>query len=303
MEKNLASFMKMGIVHFMAFPELAGGKGPWVDTVRQIALDPFFNAIEITHIEDPETRDAVKELIQLSGLAVGYGAHPAILGQGLDINALDEATRSHACKVLMMHLDEANYMGAESFVFLSGKDPGLEGRDDALKALVKSLNELCAYSKRKNGPKIVLEGFDHSVDKCCLFGPAHMGQRIGQEVAKENDNFGILVDLSHIPLLEESPYQALDPVKEYLANAHMGNAITDPDLTGYGDNHPAFGTPGSANGLKEMVNFLKTLSEINFLNEQTRPMVSFEIKPFEGQDSSAMIAGAKRLMQRAWALA
>ena len=303
MEKNLASFMKMGIVHFMAFPELAGGKGPWVDTVRQIALDPFFNAIEITHIEDPETRDAVKALIQLSGLSVGYGAHPAILGQGLDINALDEATRSHACKVLMMHLDEAIYMGAESFVFLSGKDPGDPGRDEALKALIKSLNELCAYSKRKNGPKIVLEGFDRTVDKCCLFGPADMGQRIGQAVAEENDNFGILVDLSHIPLLEESPSQALDPVKEYLVGAHIGNAITDPGLAGYGDNHPAFGTPGSANGLKEMVEFLKTLAHMNFLNEQTRPMVSFEIKPSEGQDSSAMIAGAKRLMQRAWALA
>ena len=160
MEKNLASHMRMGIVHFMAFPGLAGGKGPWVETVRQIALDPFFNAIEITHIENPEARATVKSLIQLSGLSVGYGAHPAILGQGLDINALDEAARSRACKVLMMHMDEAIYMGSESFVFLSGRDPGQELREDALKALIKSLHELCAYSERKNGPKIVLEGFD-----------------------------------------------------------------------------------------------------------------------------------------------
>ena len=50
MEKNLESYMKMGIVHFMAFPELAGGKGPWVETIRQIALDPFFNA----PVEAPE---------------------------------------------------------------------------------------------------------------------------------------------------------------------------------------------------------------------------------------------------------
>ena len=303
MEKDLASFMKMGIVHFMAFPELAGGKGPWVDTVRQIALDPFFNAIEITHIEDPETRDAVKALIQLSGLSVGYGAHPAILGQGLNINALDEAARSHACKVLMMHMDEAIYMNAESFVFLSGKDPGEQQREDALKSLIKSLHELCVYSKRKNGPKIVLEGFDCTVDKCCLFGPADIGKRIAQEVSAKNDNFGILVDLSHLPLLEESATQAVDPVKEYLVGAHIGNAVTDPTLAGYGDNHPAFGTPGSANGLKEMVDFLKALSDANFFNEQARPIVSFEIKPSEGQDSSAVIAGAKRMMQRAWALA
>jgi sugar phosphate isomerase/epimerase len=302
METHLESHMKMGIVHFMAFPELAGGNGPWVDTVRQIALDPFFNAIEITHIEDSEARDAVKDLIQVSGLSVGYGAHPAILGQGLDINALDETKRSHACKVLMMHLDEAIYMHAESFVFLSGKDPGEERREDALKALATSLNELCAYSKRKKGPKIVLEGFDCTFDKCCLFGPAEIGRRVAQEVSRKNDNFGILVDLSHIPLLGESATQALGPVKEYLMGAHIGNAIMDPGLAGYGDNHPPFGTPGSANGLKEMVDFLKTLLDVGFLNEQARPIVSFEIKPFENQDSYAMIAGAKRIMQRAWTL-
>jgi len=303
MEKNLESYMKMGIVHFMAFPELGGGKGPWVDTVRQIALDPFFSAIEITHIENPEARDAVRDLIQLSGLAVGYGAHPAILGQGLNINALDETERSHACNELIMHMDEAIYMGAESFVFLSGRDPGKQQREDALKALIKSLHELCAYSKGKNGPKIVLEGFDCTVDKCCLFGPADIGKRIAQKISEKHDNFGILVDLSHIPLLGESPAQALEPVKESLAGAHIGNAITDPGLAGYGDNHPPFGTPGSANGLKETVDFLKTLLNIDFLNGQDRPIVSFEIKPSEGQDSSAMIAGAKRMMQRAWALA
>jgi len=37
----LEAYMRMGIVHFMAFSELAGGGGPWVETVRHIALDPF----------------------------------------------------------------------------------------------------------------------------------------------------------------------------------------------------------------------------------------------------------------------
>ena len=303
MEKNLENYMRMGIVHFMAFPGLAGGKGPWLDTVRQIALDPFFSAIEITHIEDEAVRKAVKDLIHLSGLSMGYAAHPAVLGQGLDINALDEAARSHACKVLMEHMDEAIYMGAESFAFLSGKDPGPESREQAVEALIKSLNQLCAYSRKKNGPKIVLEGFDCTVDKCCLFGPAAIGRRIGREISDKNENFGILVDLSHLPLLEESAAEALNPVKEYLVGVHIGNAVTDPGLPGYGDNHPAFGTPGSANGLDELVVFLKTLLKLHFLNEETRPMVSFEIKPFEGQDPSAVIAGAQRLMRRAWSLA
>ncbi len=303
MKDHMENFMRMGIVHFMAFPELAGGKGPWLDTVRQIALDPFFNAIEITHIEDSKERDAVKSLLESSGLSVGYGAHPAILGQALDINSLDETARSHACDLLKIHLDEAIHMNAESFVLLSGKDPGPEHRETAIAALAKSLGELCAYASRKNGPNIVLEGFDCTVDKCCLFGTADIGRRVAETVRKEHDNFGLLVDLSHLPLIEESAGQAVDPVTEYLLGAHVGNAITDPGLTGYGDNHPPFGTAGSANGLKELVDFLKTLLDAGFLDEETRPIVSFEIKPLEGQDPLAVIAGAQRLMRRAWASA
>ncbi len=303
MEKSLESYMKMGIVHFMAFPELAGGKGPWVETVRQIALDPFFSAIEITHIDNRETRDAVLSLIRLSGLSVGYGAHPAILGQGLDINALDEADRSHACGTLFNHIDEAIYMGAESFVLLSGKDPGPEHHDQALEALITSLNELCEYARGKNGPNIVLEGFDSSVDKCCLFGSAATGRHISEEVHRRHENFGLLVDLSHLPLIGESPSQAITPVREFLMGAHIGNAITDSGLSGYGDTHPPFGTPGSANGHNEMVDFLKALLKTGFLNEEKRPFVSFEIKPLEGQDPFAVIAGAQRLMRRAWASA
>lgn len=302
MKNSLSSYMKMGIVHFMAFPELAGGKGPWLDTVRHIALDPFFNVVEITHIEDLKEREAVRDLIKLSGLSVGYGAHPAILGQGLDINALDEKDRLHACEVLETHLDEAIYMGAETFVFLSGKDPGPEYREAAVKALIKSLTQLCDYSREKKGPKIVLEGFDANVDKCCLFGPAAICGEVARAVSSTHDNFGVLVDLSHLPLLEESPEQALKPVQEYLAGAHVGNAVTASNMPGYGDNHPPFGTSGSANGLAETVSFLKALLKTGFLKPENRPIVSFEIKPLENQDSLVMIAGAKRLIKRAWDL-
>ena len=109
------------------------------------------------------------------------------------------------------------------------------------------------------------------------------------------------MDLSHIPLCRESAAQALKPVKEYLAAAHLGNAVLDQNLPCYGDYHPIFGTPGSVNDVPEMVDFLRTLVEIGFLDGQKKPMVSFEIKPMEGQDPLLVIANAKRVMQQAWA--
>ncbi|MBI4966264.1 MAG: sugar phosphate isomerase/epimerase [Desulfomonile tiedjei] len=301
MDKSQHSYLRMGIVHFMAFPELAGGQGPWEETVKHIAKDPFFSAIEITHIADEEQRRKVRELCRLANLDIGFGAQPAILSQGLDLNSLDEGLRNHAVSKLKELLDEARFMGAQSFVVLSGKDSGSDKRADAVQALVKSLGELCAYSRDQKGPKIVAEVFDCDVDKCCLMGPAPLAREVAEAVCRDHDNFGLLVDLGHIPLLRETPRQALGPVKEFLAAAHLGNAVLKKGLPCYGDYHPIFGTPGSANDVPEMVDFLRTLVEIGFLDGQKRPLVSFEVKPMEGQDPFLVIANAKRVMEQAWA--
>jgi sugar phosphate isomerase/epimerase len=302
MDKSLELYMRFGIVHCMAFPELAGGSGPWLETVRHIALDPFFSAIEITHIEDPQIREQVRNLIRLSRLSVGYGAQPAILGQGLNINSLDADERAQACTILKGHIDEAQYMGAESFVVLSGKDPGKAQHQAATEALIESLVSLCKYSEKKDGPKVVAEVFDCEVDKHCLLGPSKLAQAVGEAVSSDCSNFGLLVDLSHIPLLNESPEQALVPVKKYIAGLHIGNAVIDPECDGYGDNHAIFGTPGSANDVPEVVEFLRVLLDTGILDGKQRPIISFEIKPMEGQDPLMIIANAKRVMQEAWAM-
>jgi hypothetical protein len=87
-----------------------------------------------------------------------------------------------------------------------------------------------------------------------------------------------------------------------LVGAHVGNAVIDPKCAGYGDNHPIFGTPGSANDVQEVAEFLRTLIDIGFLDGNSRPIVSFEIKPMEGQDPLVIVANAKRVLTQAWAL-
>ncbi len=301
MDRPLEAYLKMGIVHYMAFPELGGGEGPWAETVGLIAKDPFFTGIEITHIADEAQRAKVKDICRLARLSVGFGAHPAILGGGLNINSLDEAERGQAVAKLKELIDEAIFMEAQSFVVLSGKDPGDAQREAAVDALAASLGELCAYSAEKGGPPVIAEVFDCEVDKCCLLGPAALAKEVAEKVKAAHDNFGLLVDLSHIPLLGESPQEALEPVKEHLMAAHLGNAVLTEGLEGYGDYHPIFGTPGSVNDVPEMVEFLRTLIEVGFLDGEKQPLISFEIKPLEGQDPLLVIANAQRTMQQAWA--
>ena len=102
-------------------------------------------------------------------------------------------------------------------------------------------------------------------------------------------------------MLKESPEEALVPVKDYLAGAHIGNAVIDPSCAGFGDNHPIFGSPGSANTVKRCGRVFENASWIGFLTGEKRPLVSFEIKPMEGQDPLIVIANAKRVMTQAWA--
>ncbi len=192
-------------------------------------------------------------------------------------------------------------MGAVSFGFLSGKYE--EGdRDEAFDTLIESTKELCAYAKSKGNVKIVHEVFDYDIDKKSLIGPAQLAKRYGKAIVKDYDNFGLMVDLSHLPLLREKPEEAILPIREYLVYAHIGNCVlADPSLPGYGDLHPRFGFPRGENDVGELVSFLKVLIDIGYLNKEDPSMISFEVKPFADEDPDIVIASAKRTLNEAWA--
>ena len=72
-------------------------------------------------------------------------------------------------------------------------------------------------------------------------------------------------------------------------------------MAGYGDLHPRFGFPNGENDVDEVVDYLRVLLQIGFLNDKTPPIVSFEIKPFGDEDPDIVIANAKRTLNEAWA--
>ena len=64
----------------------------------------------------------------------------------------------------------------------------------------------------------------------------------------------------------------------------------------------SFGFPDSDNDVEELAAYLRLLLKIGFLNEKNRPIVSFEVKPFEEEDPDVVLAGAKRTLDLAWEL-
>ena len=298
--KSLKNYMKIGIIHSMAFPSSFNDKKSFIGSFKQIALDDFFDVIEIGQIKDLEAREQIKEILKVSKLTAAYGGHSRLLSNGLNINDLNEEARHNAVEELKKGIDEAYYMGALDFSFLSGHY--IEGKkEEALEALVKSTKELCSYADEKGHMPVILEVFDYDIDKKSLLGPVELVRRYAEEVSREHDNFGIMVDLSHLPQVRETPRQALLPIKEYVKHIHIGNAVVkDPSMEAYGDMHPRFGFPNSENDAPELVEFLKVLLEIGYLNTEVPPIVSFEVRPRPYEDELLVIAGSKRVLKEAW---
>jgi len=301
LNESMYKYFKPGIIHFMAYPQTMKGEGPISETIKKIAVDDYFNAIEISWIKEPEVRNRVKRILASSHMTVAYGAQPRLLTAGLNINDTNEEGRLKAIAALKEGIDEAYEMGAVGLAFLSGKYEEAR-KEEAYTALVKSTGELCEYAKAKGGLKIVHEIFDYDIDKKSLVGPVSLAVRYAQDIRKDYDNFGLMADLSHLPLIREKAEEAILPIKEYLVHAHIGNCVVkDPSMPGYGDAHPRFGFPNGENDVDQLVEFLKVLMDIGFLNEQNPPIVSFEVKPFEDEDPDVVIANAKRTLNAAWA--
>jgi sugar phosphate isomerase/epimerase len=304
MDKHWRNFCTLSIVHFMAFPETIRGDGPIVETVSKIAEDPFFGAIEIGWIKDPAVRAQVKAIIDTAHIQVGHGGQSALLLQKLNVNSLDEAERKRAAAQLFNSIDEAAEMGAKRMAFLSGTDPGDADRPKALDALAQTIREAGTYGHEK-GIALTLETFDRRIDKKCLIGPSDLAAEFCKHMRQEFPDFGLLYDLSHMPLLDESAEQALGTLKDYLVHIHIGNGVVDPAKAGYGDLHPRFGWPGGCNDTPQLAEFLRTLFKVGYLSERrtNRPWIGFEVKPQSSTETSALvIANAKRVWQDAWAL-
>ncbi len=302
MERSIRRYMKVGTILHVSYKELGGGEGPILERLKKIVTDPFFEAVEVAQMKDAGVRKAATEMIARGHMVTAYGGQGRMLGAGLNINDLCEAGRQKALASLKEGIDEAYEIHAADFAFLAGRYED-ETKEASFQALLASTRELCAYAAQKGNMPVLCEVFDYDIAKRSLVGPVELVRRYAKTICGEYENFGLMVDLSHIPMLHETLEENLLPVRDYIRHAHMGNTvIKNPDCPAYGDEHPRFGFPDSENDVEELAAYLRLLLKIGFLNEKDRPIVSFEVKPFEDEDPDVVLAGAKRTLELAWEL-
>ena len=304
MAKPWESVLTLSVIHFMAYPETMLGSGPVAETLEKLAMDEFFGGAEITWIKDADVRAKVRSISKQSGLRLGFGAQPILLSQKLSLNDLDEAGRKSAVAAIQGAIDEAAEMGCARVAVLTGPDPGDAARERGLDALAASMNTLCRYGDDK-GVGMTIETFDRDVDKKSILGPSPMCAEFAARVREDFPTFGLMYDLSHMPLLNERADEALPILKDYLVHMHVGNCVKIAGKQAYGDEHPRFGYPNSENDVAELAEFLAVLFDIGYLDydaEGPKPWLGIEVKPQPEETSDLMLAQTKRTWRQAWSL-
>lgn len=303
--KDMYAYMTPGVVSFKAYPEaMTGRSGTIFDGVLELAKDDFFQAIEVGWMHDWNERDRVAKLLRTTEMDVAYATQPRTIREGLDLNALDEGERRESVEAIKSEIDKADHLGASRVRLLAGRDPGDEARPDAKSQLEASLDEICEYAADRDDIFVTLKIFDRDYDKRSLIGTFDDTRDVAERVAPSHDNFGVLVDLSHFPLLGVEPAEALPKVAEYVTDFHLGTCVLDESHPAYGDKQPRFGIEHSENDAQDVAEFFGLLLDRGYLNTADRPMVSVEVAPFMAEDrSEVVVANAKRVWKRAWATA
>lgn len=300
---SIYNHVKLGIVHFKAYPQVVNGTGPIVETLRNIVEDDFWTAVEIGMVKDVKVRNEVRRLLETSHMEVAYASQSKILSNRLNLNSLDKAERNRAISSLKSAIEEAYHLGATRMRIMSGKDPGADKREEAKDIFADSLTELIEYSNSLGDMYITLKIFDRDIDKCALIGHYDDAADVAEVVNKRVKNFGLLSDLSHFPLLREDPKEALEKVKQFSSDFHIGNCVMRDKLNPmYGDLQPRFGVPGGELDTPDVQNYFQILKDMDLIGPDKMPVLSAEVRPLLADESSEVIvANTKRVIKQAWA--
>lgn len=297
MKESIHRYFKVGAIQWMSHPP---ANYPVLESIKSFACDDFFDALEIGPFQDDDTRTAAKKIMEQSHMTVCFGAQPVLLSSGLNPNNIDEAGRQAAEDALMKAIDEAEYIGAGGIAFLAGKWEEAT-KKEALNQLVKTTVALCKYAATKN-MKVELEVFDFDMDKKALIGPAPYAKKFAEIMRCHCNNFGLMVDLSHFPTTYETSQFVIETLKPYITHLHIGNAVVKEGFEAFGDMHPRFGFPDSANDTPELLDFFQVLHKEGFFRPQDPLVLSFEVKPWGDEDGDIILANTKRVINRAWSL-
>ena len=303
MTRPYTDYFKLGINHHLLFPAVTEDWDLHERTLKQLAQMEVFEVLDLLLPLEAERLRREVDIIRASRKEVVYNTPLLGLEPGLDPHSTNSEVHERTVQRALAHLEAAHRAGARKMNIASGPDPGPSERPAAKAGFVQFLCELGREAAERQ-ILVLIEPFDRSIGKNLLIGPTAEAAGIVERVQQEGvENVGLMLDMGHVPLLEEDIHEAFRISAPYLHHTHLGScAKRDPDSEFYGDKHPPLGLPEGECDVPEVVEFFEAAFAVEYLRPGHRATVTLEMQPYPGLSAEESIDIWLEKLDQAWSL-
>ena len=281
---EMKDYIKPGISAPMLYPGAYDDDRRHLDAIRAACRLPDYEILDVCLPLDPEIRREEMELLRRSGRQVYLNA-PTVLQQGgaYDPCADEAETRERALALMLDHIRYAGELEAPVLVYTAGPDRGEALRPLLLERFFEFMSR-CEQEAERQGVTLALEPIERHrfkelflgpTEECCAFTERLRAAGCGQ--------MGIMVDITHLPLMEEEVGPAFARSMEIgVSHVHLGSAVLDAGSPFYGHTHPPLGVEHGLFDTEELAQQLQCMIRCGYISALGRAPMSFEVKPLPG---------------------
>lgn len=296
---KLRDFARIGLVHHLLYPQSTDDPDYHADTLVEFVQRHDIDTFDFCIPYGEERRKRVLEALEGNSKEKVYALH-LFPSRKISLGSTCPIEQAQTRLILEDQIQLAALAGVTGFVFGSGTDVPASERFEAKRAFARFCRWFCD-NLRPHGITAMLEPFDRTVDKKYLYGSTAECVELIDSLRPEVDNFGIELDIAHLPLMGESFKDAIHNVRHHLKRVHLGNCVcADPKHPWYGDQHPPIGLDGGAIDVPQLAEVLELLLDIGYLSKDKPGALVLEIQPFPGKTVDETVEDNMSRLAEAW---
>lgn len=276
----------LGVNHQFVYPDSMVNEKVHTKTLKSLSETDLVSALDCWCWRGESAKEEIK-ILKDSGKFINYNIGDRF-GEKISLPASkNEADRIYAYDTIMREIGYALELGSKKIVFASGPDYP----DDRDGAKERFLEFVLKVSKNlPEGVSLAFEPTDRDIDKHFLFGPMNETVDFIHKVRNNGfENFGLLIDMCHVPIMHETLESAVEKAEDTLIHIHLGNCmIKDKESVYYGDKHIPWDYPNGEYTSEDGIKFIKLLKDKGYFEKENT--VSFEMRPVEGLSGEESLA-------------
>jgi len=300
MSSNYREFISLGANHHMLH------KFPKSDKLHCETMLPFlddqrFDVFDGFILDEEPYRSQEVAAVKASGRPFITNIGDKAGKPKLYPTAIDKDIRKYTIDHYKHELEKAILVDSKKVVTGSGPQHPKD-YDVAFDALVDFYCTLCDFVP--NDVMILLEHTDTNIDKCFFMGSSRETARVCDAVhAAGFTNFGSMIDMCHLPLINETVTQAFNDLGKYMNHIHFGTCVIgDKTNKYYGDRHPAWGFPGTTWAEKEIAELITLCLKSGYFSRENRGTATFEMVAYDDTNPLKSHDIFIEYIERAWGL-